>query len=239
MYYRTASRERKRKAAAIRFLVFGAVILSILFFTDRKIRPIIRDNAAIQAKIIATKALNEAVVGQLDSLDSNYSSLIHIQKNEDGKIVSIETDTATVSKIQAKLTQSVMQGLDQMAEKSFPMSLGTLLQPEYFAGRGPKFKFYLQPSGYVTTKMVSHFSDAGINQTHHEIIFEISVPISAAIPGYHSTVSISTNFILADTVIVGEIPEYYTNVITEDQNMVGDLNDYSPGMPSKSQTGEH
>ena len=36
---------------------------------------------------------------------------------------------------------------------------------------------------------------------------------------------------LADTIIVGSIPEYYTNVVTEDQNLVGDLNDYTPNFP--------
>lgn len=233
MYYRRISRERRRRLCALRFIICGLVLCLAVYLTDRQIRPIIRANAAIQAKIIATKALNEAVIKQLEGIDTTYSSLVTINQNESGQITSIETDTTAISRIQSKITAGVMENLAQMEQDSFYMNLGTLLNPDYFAGHGPRFRFYLQPSGYVTTRIVSNFTDAGINQTHHEIIFEVSVPLSAAVPGYSTGVTVSTNYILADTVIVGAIPEYYTNVITEDKNMVSEINDYAPNMLSQ------
>ena len=234
MYYRKISKERKRRLRAVRVLVLGLLLLLAVFGTDRKIRPIIRDNAAIQTKAIAVKALNEAVIQTLEQTDSTYNNLVNLEKGNDGKVVSVQTNAPAVSQVQSALTQAVMECLEKLQNSKFEMRLGTLLSPEYFSGHGPKFRFQLEPSGYVTTKIVSTFSSAGINQTQHKILFQISVPISGAIPGYHSEAIISTDFLLADTVIVGSIPEYYTNVVTEDKNMVGELNDYSPDMPEKN-----
>lgn len=227
MYYRKADKKRRRQLLAFRLLTIGLTLVLIIFLIDRKFRPIIRDNAALQAKIIATTALNDAVTNQLANLDTSYNQLATLQKNKEDRIISLETNTAAINKIQAGLTACVMEKLKELEQADFSMSLGTLIDADYFAGRGPSLRFHLQPGGYVTTKIVSNFTDAGINQTHHEIIFEVSVTIAAAIPGYSSSADIKTNFILADTIIVGEIPEYYTNVITEDRNLINDINDYS------------
>ncbi len=232
MYYRRMSKERRRRLRAARFIICGLVLCLAVYLADRKIRPVIRANATIQAKIVATKALNDAVMEQLEGVDTAYSSLVTMNENESGQITSVETDTAAISKIQSKITAGVMENLAKMGKDKFYLNLGTLLSPDYFAGRGPRLSFYLQPSGYVTTRILSNFTDAGINQTHHEIIFEVSVPLSAAVPGYGTVLTVSSSYILADTVIVGAIPEYYTNVITEDKNLVGDLNDYAPPEPS-------
>lgn len=234
MYYRRISRQQRRKLRAVRLIICGLLLCTAVYLADRQVRPVIRANATIQAKVIATKALNEAVMKQLDGSDTAYSALVSMGQNESGQITSVETNTAAITRIQSSITAAVMENLAQMEQDSVYMALGTLLNPDYFAGRGPRFRFRLESSGYVTTRIVSNFTNAGINQTRHEITFEISVPLSAAIPGYGTALTVSTSYLLADTIIVGAIPEYYTNVVTEDKNLVGEINDYAPNMPDQS-----
>lgn len=231
IYYRKISGKRKRRMIGIRILIFGLFFFLLLFLVDRGIRPIMKANATIRIKALTTAAINEAVIQTLEQEKGNYDRLILLEKDEDGKVTSIQTDAAAISKIQSALTQAVMSCLSKLESSDIRMNLGTLLQPEYFAGRGPSLRFLLQPNGYVTTKIISSFSEAGINQTQHKILFRVSAPMAGAIPGYTTQTTIDTDFVLADTIIVGNIPEYYTNVVTEDKNLVSDLNDYTPNAP--------
>ena len=79
----------------------------------------------------------------------------------------------------------------------------------------------------MNTQLISEFSEAGINQTLHRILLEVSVDVSAIIPGYTTSVDVTTNFVVAETVIVGSIPDSYTHVITGDSDLIGKINDYA------------
>ncbi len=228
MYYRKASGFRRLRALGIRLLIFGLIFLLLLFFADRKLRPIILNSASIRIKAIATTALNEAITQTLAETADN-DSYVALEKGSDGKVTSVQTDSAAIGKAQTTLTRSVMTCLSKLENDRIEISLGTLLRPEHFSGKGPKLHFYVRPHGYATTRIISSFSEAGINQTQHKLLFQVSVPVSGGISGYRSEVVIEADFILADTVIVGDVPGYYTNVITEDQSLVEDLNDYAPG----------
>ena len=71
----------------------------------------------------------------------------------------------------------------------------------------------------------STFDDAGINQTRHQIMLNIDATVYIVIPWYKTNVELSTNFVIAETVIVGTVPEYFTRV-DGSENVVDDINDY-------------
>ena len=75
--------------------------------------------------------------------------------------------------------------------------------------------------------MLSVFSDAGINQTLHRIVLEVKTTVSAIIPGYTTSVEISGQFVIAETIIVGEVPDAYTHVISGNSDLIGNINDYN------------
>ncbi len=231
MYYRQISKKQRRRLRIVRLILCVLLLALIGFGIDRAIRPQIRASAALQAKLVATKALNNAILTRLQGINTDYAALVKLSRDENGQITSLETDAATISMLQAEITDSVMTKLAALEQEGFTLSLGTLLNPEFLSGKGPSLHFSLLPRGYVTTRIVSSFTDAGINQTRHALFFVVSVPLAAAIPGYHTTVTVSTSYPLADTIIVGVIPEYYTKVITEDDNLVGEINDYAPALP--------
>ena len=233
MYYRATAKERKRRINAIRILMLGLTLLCIIFLVDRKVRPIIKNNAAIQAKMIATKALNQAITNQLRDTDYTYDTMVKLGKDNDGQIISMETNTTQINEIQAQLTENTIKQLEIMEGTVYKIHLGTLLHSEYWAGKGIPLKFHLQPAGYVTTKILNSFTEAGINQTRHEIKFRITASIGVATTGYHTSTDVGIDFVLADTLIVGDVPQYYTNVITEDKNLVNQLNDYKVETPKE------
>ena len=98
-----------------------------LFLVDRKVRPIIKNNAAIQAKMIATKALNQAITEQLRDKDYTYDTMVKLGKDNDGQIISMETNTAQINEIQAQLTENAIRQLETIEDTVYKIRFGTLL----------------------------------------------------------------------------------------------------------------
>jgi sporulation protein YunB len=67
------------------------------------------------------------------------------------------------------------------------------------------------PTKQVTVDVENKFEQAGINQTRHLIYFKINSTIKIAVPLVHKDLTVSTTVPLADTIIVGDVPNTFFN----------------------------
>ena len=109
----------------------------------------------------------------------------------------------------------------EVAERDLVIPLGTLTGSALLAGRGPGFTVRMQSVGSCSARFENRFSQAGINQTTHRIILCVEVNMSILLPGFQTSTQVDASFSVAETVIVGDVPESYTyfdsgNPIEED-----------------------
>ena len=64
----------------------------------------------------------------------------------------------------------------------------------------------------VSARFENDFSAAGINQTRHQIRLNVSVQVLVVIPGRELTAPVNTTVVIAETVIVGKVPELYASM---------------------------
>ena len=81
-------------------------------------------------------------------------------------------------------------------------------------------------SGGVLTTVDSVFSAAGVNQTTHRIEMTITVDLFIAVPTAHTSVQVETPFVIAESVLLGKVPDAYTVVTGDDQTTTGQIFDY-------------
>ncbi|MCL1789663.1 MAG: sporulation protein YunB, partial [Oscillospiraceae bacterium] len=117
------------------------------------------------------------------------------------------------NKIKSRVSQSINEGMNTIEQSEIKIPLGTVSGINMLYGRGPAFPVRLTPRGYASVNLISKFTSAGINQTLHQITLTVSTDISAIIPGYTTSVNVETEFIIAQTIIVGTVPESYTHII--------------------------
>lgn len=210
----------------MKLLAFFLCLIVCIIFLDSKIRPTIRTVASYQAKILATQMIEDAIYQQLQNTQYTYEDYIILAKREDGVVSSVETNVVTVNLVKNAITRTIIEQVKTLQTQDFSIPLGTLFGEEFLSGRGPSVRLKLYPSGAVTTKLISKFTSAGINQTQHEILLSINIPLTAVIPGCSTSIEVSSDFSIAETIIVGVVPEYYTQIIGEDQQIVDQLADY-------------
>ncbi len=220
---------RKFKIAIKRKHIFICVILiiSILLVTiDCKMRPLVNKMAVFEGKNIATKIISTAVYDALNADIFTYETLVKVTKNNSGTVASIESNMAEINRLQAKITYNIITQFKKIEDERIHISTGTLTGVNMFYGRGPNVSFKIKPVGFVDSKLVSKFTSAGVNQTLHQIILEVNGNASAIIPGFPSQIDVNMNYLIAETIIVGNIPESYTYITGDDRSNLDKVLDY-------------
>ncbi|MCL2014103.1 MAG: sporulation protein YunB [Oscillospiraceae bacterium] len=213
-----AKNSHDKKTKIMKFIAMAAVVLIALILIDSQLRPVIKTMSSYHVQKLAARAITEAVYNQIDKNGVRYENLIELSRNSNGEITSIESNIAGVNRVNADITQNIINNLSELESVGINIPLGTLLGIPIFSGRGPPIEIKVVPSGYVNTKITSNFKSAGINQTHHTIDIEIHVLVTAIIPGYSSSADVTSGFQIAETIIVGDVPGSFTQVLLDTTN---------------------
>lgn len=192
-------------------LVLAAIVLLIVLL-DHWIRPTLTDRLSYQVKGIVTLLVNETVTEELEKLDVTYQKMIQVTRDGSGTITALQADTVLINRLKSDITVRITEKLQGLSGQDFGVSLGTLSGMKLLSGRGPLVRFRLLPEGVVQTALFHQFSGAGVNQTLHRIYMQITVDVSAVTPGFSMQSSISTDMELAQTIIVGEVPEFFGQI---------------------------
>lgn len=219
----------KRFNKGILLLVVLLILCIIMIVAlDGRIRILINNYAHSKAKIISNSVINDTVYDYLNQKGIKYTDLMNINTKEDGTVTSVEFDSIEMTKLKSGILSLVQNNISSKETITMNIPFGTLTGNQLLNNRGPKIKINMKISSAVYSKIKSEFISAGINQTMHRITMSISTDIYFIMPWYRSSGSYETEFVLAETVIVGEVPDAYTNVIEyPGSNIAGEIFDYS------------
>ena len=117
---------------------------------------------------------------------------------------------AEFNRLQSAITQDVLTRLDQMSDIDLSIPVGTLTGSALLVGRGPSLTVRMQSMGSCSARFENQFTQAGINQTTHRVMLYVDVSMSILLPGFRTGTQVSSSFSVAETVIVGDVPDTYT-----------------------------
>ena len=204
------------------------VMITVTLEADSRLRVIVNNYANSKAKVLSNSVINQTVHKYLQDNNIKYSDLLKINTKEDGTVTSVEFDTVEMTKIKSGIISQIQKEVNAHNVVVMNIPVGTLTGNQFLNNRGPTVRIEVQISSAVYSKISSKFISAGINQTLHQITLSIRSDVYFIMPWYRSSGSFETEFILAETIIVGEVPDAYTNVIEyPGSNIAGEIFDYS------------
>lgn len=191
-------------------LAVGIVLYFGLIHTiERRMRPIITSVAQVQIHNKITKLLEETVAQDLENRQFNYENFMSIQHDKDGKITALTTDMARINLFRNSLMERILLEMEHIDSEMIQIPVGSLVDSEMFWGKGPSIKVRTVTAGTVSAEFESEFSDAGVNQTLHKIWLTLSIPVKILLPGSRLESNVETRICVAETVIVGQVPNLY------------------------------
>lgn len=204
-------KKRRIKKLFFKLFAFIFVFCIIIFSLDKLIRPSVIAIAETKAKISATENLNKTILNYLNS-NSDLSSLLTVQTDSSNKITYTNLNMAKANELQASITSVVISSFNQNNTKGLSIPAGSLIGSAVFSGRGPNVPIKYMLSGNVDSNFESKFESAGVNQTKHSIYLNLSMEITVYVLPYKTKTQISTNLPIAETIIVGNVPNVYADL---------------------------
>ena len=201
--------KRKRRVLAGILLIITGVIL-LLRVLWAKYNPMVRELALTAARNTVTLSINEVISEKLASGELNYGNLMRLEKDDTGAITAVYTDWSKVNRIRADMTNAIVRNIMKEAKNELSIPLGSVLGSTLLAGRGPLIPLKLLSVGSADAELKQSFTDAGINQTLHKLRLEFIVTVFVLIPGDTLTGVVESGMTIAETVIVGRVPENFT-----------------------------
>jgi sporulation protein YunB len=200
---------RQHKISKLLIVVLiAAVIIVAYFILDNAIRPTILSLTEARLRAIAVKAMNDAVRETVGS-DVGYSDLIDIEKDDKGKIVLVSANAVMMNQLAASTAIAAQEKILNLGEQGIGIPIGTIVGGPLMTGRGPQIYVKFEPVGSVSTDFMTEFEDAGINQTRHKVYLVFDATVRILIGSSPQTADISSQVLISDTIIIGEVPQSY------------------------------
>ena len=204
---------RKRKALAGLLLVLLAAA-GALWYVNASLRPVLEGLASARVESAAARAMNEAILEVLGS--ASTGELLSAQASNEGHVSLLTADAGKLNLLAADCAAAAHRRIQDLGEQGVSVPLGTLSGVPLLAGLGPRLSFRFTPVGMVQSSFHSEFRSAGINQTLHRITLQLTGTVRVVLPGRSYSVTVLTQAPVAENVIVGDVPEAYTNVANTD-----------------------
>ena len=208
MFYNRGQNKRKKKLILVLVVIIIAMIVSKL--TLNYITPMFEEMCYLRARGLAAQIVNKKAKESIENID--YNDLITIVRDNDGNITMIKANVISINRISAALTIDIQEALESEEQTIIDIPLGSITGEQIFSNMGPKIPIKIIPSGLVTTDFKSEFIEAGINQTIHRIYLYTVCRVNIITPLKTITNDISNEIMVAESVIVGPVPDSYYNL---------------------------
>jgi sporulation protein YunB len=193
-------------------IVLVVMVVGFLII-EHSLRPTIRAIAAVEARWVATEAINQAIKDKIASVD--YNQLVMVQTDAQGQIVLMQPNITRINQLAADTTLAIQNNLEGIVNEKYSIPLGQVLGTQLLADYGPRIPVSIYPIGTVKTNILNKFEEAGINQTRLQLYMDIEATMQVVVPLSNSQVAVQTEIPLTDTVIVGTVPPFYVNLYSK------------------------
>ncbi len=202
---------RRRVAAACVILCLLAIVGGILLI-ERNLTRVVLSLAQAQARAMAVQVLNQSAAELLSTGSVTYESLMNVTMDESGQVRLIQANAPEMNRLASQVSLMAQEKLLSKGDQTVRVPLGSALGLTLFAGAGPKIVVRILPVGSVHAEFSTDFQTAGINQTRHRVSLLLTAQVQMVIPTGAQKVSVSTQVAMAESIIVGEVPDTFTDV---------------------------
>ena len=207
---RQRARRHGRGAQLLLSSAFGLVLAVLLIsFLDGRARPVIAAMAESRVKNIVSGIMESEISKTLAREAVAYDDIITFRTDSSGRITAFTSNSAEMNRLRTELLSAVIARVDTLDTGALGIPLGNLLPFSALAEKGPLLPVRIRSIGGADASFQQVFTAEGINQTLHRIMLDLSVSLTLLIPGGPLDTQVSAQVCVAETVLVGEVPDTY------------------------------
>lgn len=215
LWYRRLWYIKNRKTKRLRTYTLLISILIILGFVisyaEKKIVPSLVEISEYRVKAIVTASVNNAIKDIFHD-DINYQELTTVNKDEKGRVTSIQTNVPRMNRMSASIGEYIQNDLSSIEAMDIKIPFGILMGKSILSGVGPDLYVKVIPVGNVQTSFETEISNTGTNQAVHRIIIKVKTSISIVAPLLNKKTELVTGIPVTEMVVVGDISRILASI---------------------------
>ena len=196
----------------VRRLIWRIVIICFIFvgifaFFRYRYRETIRGLAETQVRNATSDLINDAIDKQIENSVIQYDRIVYFEKDLDGRITALKTNMSEVNRLKTDILNIINDEILDLDTSDIGIPIGSLIFPEFLSGKGPNIPVNILSIRNSDASFSSDFVEAGINQTLHQLNMQVSIDVAVLVLGQTNYFTISSQVVVAETIIVGQVPE--------------------------------
>lgn len=197
-----------RRLIAVTFLLF-VLFLGGFSVLREKYSAIIRDLAETQVKNATSDLTNDAIGKQIANGNIAYDRIVYFEKDLNGRITALKTNISEVNRLKTDILNIINDEILALDGSDIGIPMGSIFFSEFFSGKGPSIPVHILSIRNADAQFQSDFAEAGINQSLHRLKMVVSIDVAVLVLGKTTGFSMESEVVVAETVIVGEVPDTY------------------------------
>lgn len=190
-------------------IVLLAVSLLLLVLFRIRYNDSILSLAKTQVSNTTSDLINDAIDRQIEDGNIQYDRMVYFEKNLDGRITALKTNMSEVNRLKTDILNLINDEILALSTDDLGIPIGSLILPEFLSGRGPNIPVEIMSIRNSDASFSSNFTEAGINQTLQQMNMHVSVDVTVLVLGKTESFTISSQVVVAETIIVGDVPDTY------------------------------
>ena len=186
-----------------------AIFVALLVFFRVRYNATIRALAQTQVINATSDLINDAIDKQIASGTIQYDRIVFFEKDLNGNITALKTNMSEVNRLKTDILNLINDEILSMDTTDLGIPIGSLILPELLSGKGPEIPVQILSIRNSEGSFESSFTEAGINQTLQQLTMHVSVDVSILVLGAAESFTVSSQVVVAETIIVGKVPDTF------------------------------
>ena len=197
----------RKLVTLICFSVIFAMCMLLLF--RARYYDVIRDLAQTQVSNSTSDLINDAIDRQIELGNIQYDRIVYFEKDLNGRITALKTNMIEVNRLKTAILNLINDEILALDSSDLGIPIGSLFLPEILGGRGASIPVNIISIRNSDGGFESNFTEAGINQTLHQLTMDVSVDVAVLVLGETDSFTVSSQVVVAETIIVGDVPNTF------------------------------
>ena len=214
---------RKKKRKIRTFFITGCIFIiavCVFIFLENTMKETLSSAAELKSKEIIEQIINGAVYDQTHQEDGTELEIIHTAEDAEGNLQLVTLNTSLLNKIGTEIAKRVNDDIYYDKTDQIRLSLGSLIGSRLLSQTGPYFTFDIVPVAVINVGYKTEFESTGINQSKYKVYLDVKTETRLMVPFMSEQFETVNTVLIAEAVIVGEVPGTYANIPEED---IGEL----------------
>lgn len=203
---------RRRRARRRAVLIALPLLLILAFVIYFRYTPYVREAARVRVVNAASDWLVDAINAELRSGRIDFSHMTYLEKDVNGNITAVRTNTAEMNCLKSEIMELLGAEMPELDAQELGVPIGSILLPDYFAGQGVRLPVRVVALSSSDASFQTTFESAGINQSIQRVVLNVRITLTVLSPAGTQEIDVDSDVIVAETIVVGTVPNSYVNL---------------------------